>query len=50
MYDRGRLIDVTGTLLREADGVVLAEAQAVFARVPADQAEAWRERYLPVGE
>lgn len=45
--DRGRLIDVTGTLLREADGVVLAEAQAVFARVPERQADAWRERYLP---
>jgi len=47
--DRGRLLDVTGTLVREADGVILAEAQAVFARVPERQAEAWRDRYLPAG-
>ncbi len=45
--DRGRLLDVTGTLVREADGVVLAESQAVFARVPERQASAWRERYRP---
>jgi uncharacterized protein (TIGR00369 family) len=45
--DRGRLIDVAGTLIREADGTVLAESQAVFARVPKNQAEAWRGRYLP---
>ncbi len=48
--DRGRLLDVTGTLVREADGVVLAESQAVFARVPERQASAWRERYLPAGD
>jgi acyl-coenzyme A thioesterase PaaI-like protein len=48
--DRGRLIDVAGTLLRESDGVLLAEAQAVFARVPDRQAAAWRDRYLPTGD
>jgi acyl-coenzyme A thioesterase PaaI-like protein len=45
--DRGRLLDVSGTLVREADGLVLAESQAVFARVPERQASSWRERYLP---
>ncbi len=45
--DRGRLLDVRGELVRASDGVLLAEADAVFARVPAAQAEAWRDRYRP---
>lgn len=45
--DRGRLLDVAGALIRESDGAVLAESEAVFARVPKSQAEAWRDRYLP---
>ena len=48
--DRGRLLDVKGELIRASDGVMLAEAEAVFARVPAGQAEAWRDRYLPTGD
>ncbi|MEZ4495294.1 MAG: PaaI family thioesterase [Thermomicrobiales bacterium] len=50
LEDRGRLLDVRGRLLRASDGIVLAEAEAVFARVPAGQAEAWRDRYLPDAE
>lgn len=45
--DRGRLLDVRGELIRTSDGALLAEAEAVFARVPASQAESWRDRYLP---
>ena len=44
--DRGRVLDVAGELRREADATVLAEANATFARVPEEQARAWRERYL----
>ncbi len=47
VHDRGRLLDVRGELVRASDGVVLAEAEAVFARVPAAQATAWRDRYQP---
>lgn len=45
--DRGRLIDVRGELVRMSDGQILAEAEAVFARVPESQAKAWRDRYQP---
>ena len=44
--DRGRVLDVAGELRRETDAAVLAEASATFARVPEEQARAWRERYL----
>ena len=44
--DRGRVLDVAGELRREADATVLAEANATFARVPEEQARAWRERCL----
>ena len=47
--DRGRLVEVAGQLLRARDGVVLADAAGTFARVPAAQALAWRERYLGSG-
>ena len=45
--NRGRLLDVRGELIRESDGVVLAEAEALFVRVPTAQAESWKDRYLP---
>jgi acyl-coenzyme A thioesterase PaaI-like protein len=45
--DRGRLLDVSGTIERAHDGLVLAESTAVFARVPKSQADAWRDRYSP---
>jgi uncharacterized protein (TIGR00369 family) len=44
--DRGRLIEVAGEVRRTADGAVLAEAGATFARVREPQAASWRERYL----
>jgi acyl-coenzyme A thioesterase PaaI-like protein len=43
--DRGRLLEASGELRRAADGALLAEATATFARVPAAQARAWEERY-----
>lgn len=45
--DRGRILEVAGELVREADGTVLAEAEAIFVRVPKSQAEEWRARYQP---
>lgn len=44
--DRGRVLNVAGDVRRVGDGVVLASATATFVRVPGDQADAWRERYL----
>ena len=44
--DRGRLLDVAAELRRAADDLLLADATATFARVPEEQARAWRERYL----
>jgi acyl-coenzyme A thioesterase PaaI-like protein len=42
---RGKVIDMCGELRRDADGTLLAEATAMFVRVPEDQARAWQERY-----
>lgn len=47
--NRGRVIETRGEIRRESDGALVAEATATFVRVPADQADAWRERYLGVG-
>ncbi len=44
--DRGRIVDATGEVRRANDDVLLAEATAVFSRVPADQARAWQARYI----
>lgn len=44
--DRGRLIEGEGEVRRAKDDLLLAEATATFARVPADQAAAWRARYV----
>ena len=44
--DRGRILEAAGELRRAADGALLAEATATFARVPEAQAEVWRTRYL----
>ena len=46
LKDRGRTIEVRGELRRDEDGALLAEATALFVRVPAAQAAAWNERYL----
>lgn len=44
--DRGRVIDMQGEIRRASDNVVLAEATAVFFRVPEAQVAEWNERYL----
>lgn len=48
--DRGRALDVAAELRRECDDLLLAEATAVFVRVPATQARDWEERYLGAGQ
>lgn len=44
--EHGRKIEVTADLRNESGDVVLADAQAVFIRVPEQQARAWQERYF----
>ena len=43
---RGRILELHGEIQLEADATVLAEADATFVKVPADQAAAWAETYL----
>lgn len=45
--DRGRTLLLHGSVRRAADNVVLAEASAIFVRVPAERAAEWTARYLP---
>ncbi len=40
-----RTVDVTATIRREADGLLLAEASARFIRVSQQQADAWQAQY-----
>lgn len=47
--DRGRLFNLTGEIRRLSDDELLAEASAVFMRVPQHQADAWRDRYVTGG-
>lgn len=42
-----RVVDVGATIVRESDGVLLAEATGRFIEVPQATAEAWQARYLP---
>jgi acyl-coenzyme A thioesterase PaaI-like protein len=44
--DRGRAIELAGELRRDSDDVLLADATGMFMRVPEEQAQAWRRRYL----
>ncbi len=44
--ETGRKIDVAAELRRESDLLLLAEATAIFIRVPEDQAQAWQGRYI----
>ncbi len=44
--NRGRVIEMHGEVRRAQDDVLLAEADAVFMRVPEAQATTWNERYL----
>jgi uncharacterized protein (TIGR00369 family) len=43
--DRGRVIEVAGEIRSDPQGDLLAEGTSRFVRVPAEQAEAWRQRY-----
>lgn len=43
---RGKLIEAAGEVRSADDGALLAEATATFVRVPAEQAEAWKARYV----
>ena len=43
--EHGRKIDVVGELRREGDGVLLAQAEAMFIQVRPEQAEDWQARY-----
>lgn len=43
---RSRAISTSGKVVREADGELIAEATALFVRVPAATEAAWRARYL----
>jgi len=45
--ETGRKIDVAAELRRPSDDVLLAEATAIFIRVPEEQARAWQGRYVP---
>ena len=42
----GRKVDVRAHLVRDSDGVVLAEGTAIFIRVSEDQASQWQGRYM----
>jgi acyl-coenzyme A thioesterase PaaI-like protein len=48
--ERGRLFDLKGEIRRLDDEALLAEATAIFMRVPSDQAAAWRDRYITGGK
>ena len=45
---QSRTVDVTATIRRESDDLLLAEATAVFVRVPKETADSWRDRYVRV--
>jgi acyl-coenzyme A thioesterase PaaI-like protein len=42
----GRKVDVRAELRRDDDGLLLADATALFIRVPEEQASAWQGRYI----
>jgi acyl-coenzyme A thioesterase PaaI-like protein len=42
----GRKVDVRAELSRDSDGLLLADATALFSRVPEEQASAWQGRYI----
>jgi acyl-coenzyme A thioesterase PaaI-like protein len=42
----GRKVDVRAELRRDSDGQLLADATALFIRVPEEQASAWQGRYI----
>ena len=44
--ERSRMLEVAATLREKSSDRLLAEATGTFIRVPEEQAEAWRDRYL----
>jgi uncharacterized protein (TIGR00369 family) len=42
----GRRIQVTADLRRASDGILLADAEAIFIRVPEERAKDWQARYI----
>ncbi|HEX9494991.1 MAG TPA: PaaI family thioesterase [Candidatus Limnocylindria bacterium] len=48
--DRGRTIETTGTLTQASDGEVLAEASAVFVRMPDERRAELEKRYSRTDE
>lgn len=49
LRDRGRAIEMRGEIRRDVDGILLADATAMFVRVPDAKATEWRERYGSFG-
>lgn len=47
LAQRGRLVETAAEVRRADDGLLLAEATALFVRVPEAQAAEWRARYVP---
>ncbi len=43
--DRGRVIEMRGEIRRDTDHALLADATAIFMRVPASKASEWQSRY-----
>ena len=48
--DRGRAIETSGTLARASDGEILAEAEAMFLRMPDRRRKELEARYSRAGE
>jgi acyl-coenzyme A thioesterase PaaI-like protein len=44
--EQGRKLTITADLRRAGDGLLLADAEAVFIKVPEDRAKEWQERYI----
>lgn len=44
--ERGRKLIVTADLRRDSDGQLLADAEAVFIKVPEERAREWQARYI----
>ncbi len=50
LRDRGRSIEMRGEIRRDADDTLLADATAIFMRVPAAKASEWQSRYGSLGQ
>jgi acyl-coenzyme A thioesterase PaaI-like protein len=44
--DQGRRITITADLRRTSDGILLADAEAMFLKVPEQTAREWQDRYI----